>query len=315
MNDVKPNIFPYVMHIDLPCNGGPMWQKSLQFLSNKYVFINSQKNSKSIDNILCRKNPTHIVLGGGFWNSRSQRFIQHFYKYKIKNKHVKIIGYWGDARVEYIDRLPKLIFANKILCSSVEAVNKFKGKKINAEFAPHPVDTQMFSYKKDQKKIYDWCFVGTNYGTTRGKYLTHIKDITKKYTVLGQGHKDCDYYIEPEPEDLGFIPFGRTAEIFQSSKIIIDIIDDKFYNLTQYFSDRVPMALACGSFVLTNYRPGLENLFERGVHLDWFTTKEELHEKINKYLDDDKLRQEIAMNGYKISDQFEINKMIASAFG
>ena len=68
-----------------------------------------------------------------------------------------------------------------------------------------------------------------------------------------------------------------------------------------YFSNRVWYTLGCRGFFLTFYTPRMEEIFERGVHLDWFHTQEECEEKIRYYLDHPEERERIRQAGYELA--------------
>ncbi len=69
------------------------------------------------------------------------------------------------------------------------------------------------------------------------------------------------------------------------------------FNRSKYSSDRLGNYMSCGTFYLAHYFEGIEEVFQRGVHLDWFHNVEELEEKIKFYLKNDDLRKRIAKNG------------------
>lgn len=71
-------------------------------------------------------------------------------------------------------------------------------------------------------------------------------------------------------------------------------IGSNSFNRPKYTSDRLGNYLACGTFYLTQHIEGIEQLFERGVDLDWFYTLEEMHEKIEYYLENQLERDRIA---------------------
>jgi len=71
------------------------------------------------------------------------------------------------------------------------------------------------------------------------------------------------------------------------------------FNRRKYSSDRLGNYMACGTFYLTQYIDGLEECFERGKELDWFNSIEELDEKIEYYLKNEKERKKIAKKGQK----------------
>jgi len=67
------------------------------------------------------------------------------------------------------------------------------------------------------------------------------------------------------------------------------------------FSNRTWITLGCGGFLLTNYVPGLENLFTKGVHLEWYRNQEECLDLIAYYLKHESQRKKIALNGYEFA--------------
>jgi len=88
-------------------------------------------------------------------------------------------------------------------------------------------------------------------------------------------------------------------------------IGSNSFNRTKYSSDRLGNYMSCGTFYLTQYIEGLEELFERGIELDWFETVEEMHEKIKYYLANETLRCQIAQNGRnKILKYFDYRPLV-----
>ncbi len=55
-------------------------------------------------------------------------------------------------------------------------------------------------------------------------------------------------------------------------------------DLPLYFSNRIWLTLASGGFHLTHYVPRIEEVFEKGGHLDWFQDEEECVEMVRNYL-------------------------------
>lgn len=69
------------------------------------------------------------------------------------------------------------------------------------------------------------------------------------------------------------------------------------FNRPKYTSDRLGNYMSCGIFYLPHYFEGINEVFERGLNLDWFEDVNELEEKINFYLKNNKKREEIAKKG------------------
>jgi len=77
-------------------------------------------------------------------------------------------------------------------------------------------------------------------------------------------------------------------------------IGSNSFNRRKYSSDRLGNYMACGTFYLTQYISGIEECFSRGVDIDWFESIEEMEDKIEYYLENEKIRKEIAKNGRRL---------------
>jgi spore maturation protein CgeB len=86
-------------------------------------------------------------------------------------------------------------------------------------------------------------------------------------------------------------------KIYNHSKIAIS---QNNYLRQDYTSDRIWRIMATGTFCLARYFPGIEKIFEKEKHLDWFTNFEEMRMLIDYYLGNDNERMEVAEEGYKL---------------
>lgn len=85
-------------------------------------------------------------------------------------------------------------------------------------------------------------------------------------------------------------------KVFALSKINLNITSR---SIETGIPQRVWDILAVGGFCLTNYQQELEDYFEVGKDLEVYHNPEELLEKIDYYLKNEKERLRIALNGYK----------------
>lgn len=85
-------------------------------------------------------------------------------------------------------------------------------------------------------------------------------------------------------------------EIYQRSLIAIN---HNNFDAELYTSDRLWRILACWTFCLTKYFKGIEKLFTRKLHLDWWEDFDELKQKINYYLSNPDEIERISFNGYR----------------
>jgi hypothetical protein len=98
-------------------------------------------------------------------------------------------------------------------------------------------------------------------------------------------------------------------KICAGAKIVLGWNIDPTIDL--YFSNRTWYTLGCGGFLLTLYSPSMEELFGRGVHLDWFESTQECCEKIEYYLQHPDERQRIAAAGFELAHRdYSYEKMV-----
>lgn len=163
-------------------------------------------------------------------------------------------------------------------------------------------------------------FVGNNYvGTNLNFELAHERqdmvdflglEFDDKFGAYGRGQ--FNQMINQQEELF----------CYNSAKIAIS---QSNFDKELYTSDRIWKIMACGTFCLVRHFDGIEKLFERGIHLDWFTGLDELKEKINYYLENEDERESIARIGMNYvrenhtwSNRFEemeliINKILVDA--
>ncbi len=136
-------------------------------------------------------------------------------------------------------------------------------------------------------------FIGRPWQETRIKLL---QAIDQKYHLKTWGARWREY-------DLTCLKTRiypkEYAKICYATKIILGC--DQSFELEGYFSNRTWITLGCGGFLLTNYNPGLEEIFTKGEHLEWYHNQEECLELIDYYLKHEDRRKRIAQNGYQLA--------------
>lgn len=182
---------------------------------------------------------------------------------------------------------------NYTFFASMEDVSRCKVRGIENVGHSHS-SCDMNQYKPLGKNIYafDVVFVGNKYDSSNLKFplaaqrQEMISVIDEKYNnrsmIYGLGQRGG--MIQPDVE----------ANIYNFSRISLS---QNNFNLTNYTSDRLWRIMASGSFCLTAYFPGIERIFEKEIHLDWFNDFDEMVRLIDFYLSDDKERKSIAECG------------------
>lgn len=83
--------------------------------------------------------------------------------------------------------------------------------------------------------------------------------------------------------------------VFRNSRINLNI---SLRSIQTGLPQRIWDVLACRGFLLTNAQDEICDYFTLGVHLETYTSRGELKEKIRYYLDHDDEREQIAQNGF-----------------
>lgn len=111
------------------------------------------------------------------------------------------------------------------------------------------------------------------------------------YTAGKSGQLLPGVHIHPK------VDYDTTScKIFHLSKINLNIT---LPSIESGLPQRVFDIMACGGFVLTNYQPEIDDLFEIGREIEVFRDQSELLEKVRWYLSHEQERLQIAINGYQ----------------
>ncbi|HPO08046.1 MAG TPA: glycosyltransferase [bacterium] len=129
----------------------------------------------------------------------------------------------------------------------------------------------------------------------RLRFLQAIKDMELK-TYGAPEWASPEYAKDLVPCYAGKAPdYHRDLpQLYYDTKININIFHVQCIDSP---NPRVFDVLACGGFLITEYRPSLEECFQDGVELRWFRTKEELAELVAYYREHPDEREEIARRG------------------
>jgi hypothetical protein len=156
----------------------------------------------------------------------------------------------------------------------------FRTRNFNSHFITEGFDLSWAgTIPKYAQKETDVIFVGAK-DRKRARYIDYLKKNGVQLLWHGPGADQPPVYLE------------EMAEKYRKSKIILNFSRDGWG-----FSDRVFQGAGLGCMILTEYCRDAERLFERGKHLDWFTSEEDCLDRIRYYLDNDELRERIAAAG------------------
>ena len=153
------------------------------------------------------------------------------------------------------------------------------------------------------------------------RYIPDFKDLVKESYWFPNSYPDGLIYplnIE-KTTNVGFCgnignrghvidslnKYGIAKDIFVIGHSMVHAINSYKIHINCNVSDdinyRTFETTGCGTFLLTNYTPGLEKLFDIGKEIVTYTSLEDLDSKVKYYLENEEERETIAKAGYNRS--------------
>ncbi|MFX1419557.1 MAG: glycosyltransferase [Promethearchaeota archaeon] len=249
----------------------------------------------------------------GYWKLNRQLINE------VKNNNYDLIFFAKAERINYkiIPKLNKytktwyffmdpLINAYKLdaekyasLCTwssaTFSSVNTFfKRAGANSYFITEGIDPNIFKPPKENgKKKIDVIFIGSK-SDKRSRYVNFLRTNKINVVCYGTGWENSQIFV------------NELVHKYHDSKIILNFTRGKIG-----FSNRVFMALATKTFLISEFCVDLKKVLRKGVHLEWFRTPEELLNLINYYLKNKEIREKIAYQGYKfVLENFTLEKIM-----
>lgn len=188
----------------------------------------------------------------------------------------KPMAYWAsDTHLGYDYRLSMAKKADFVFCAQKQAVEDMKRDGIpNPIWLPHAVEPQAYQKFDLLTKKYDVCFVGHVNSKNREDALDRLFATFPNF-----------YY--------GQQLFENAARKYAESKICFNIAMKDDLNMRNF------EIMATGSFLMTDWVPTIDELFEDGKHLVLYRSTEEMLDKAKYYLAHDEEREKIALAGYE----------------
>ena len=216
------------------------------------------------------------------------RFFQ-----EIRNEYTLII-YVGDDE-HYFDRSARYYAQSfdLVLSSSPLCAKRHELYGVNALYFPASYNTSHYQ-SIESTSCEDVTFIGKVSGKLgREDYINSLKD-----------NKDIDFANYGIGSTKGILTLSQMYSIYKSSKISLNFTGVSNSTILDYditinrrihgLKGRCQEIAMCGGFVLTEYAPGIEELFTLGSEIDTFKSLEELTEKVNFYLRNDDIRNAMA---------------------
>jgi hypothetical protein len=141
----------------------------------------------------------------------------------------------------------------------------------------------------------DVAFIGKPGAAERRELLGRL-DREFKLTIWGEGWGGLTERFG-DVRNTPILP-GQYETICRASKVMIG--RDLAEGVDLCFSNRLWLTLGCGGFLVTNYVPGFEALFENHKHLVWYKSPDECVELVRDYLGRPDDRRRIARAGCEL---------------
>lgn len=161
------------------------------------------------------------------------------------------------------------------------------GRVLKVNWLPHAAEPQAYPNIEIIKK-YDVGFIGHIQDTQNYNDMNRTEALDRLFKAFPNFYYGSRHPGFPEKNI-----FEDAAKNYSKSKIVFNISIKDDINM------RVFEALSTGSFLLTNWIPTLEDLFEDGKHLVTYKTYDEMIEKAKYYLEHDEEREAIAKAGHE----------------
>ena len=278
-----------IFYIDLfeSFNSNYFWRDAFQTLGVVETF-DCRQPTDALERRLLAFAPTHIHLGGSVKPGRSvdpamvRRVCQQT---GATSSCFRGDPGWSDYHLEVAGGVTLLFLSN------MTHVRQFAERgQPNCRYLPCPTEPSIFQYVPGGRR-HDVVYAGWN--TPRANLTGLLDAVHERFglTVAGPRWGDTKYTC------VGSAFNEAYAALCGETKIMLSPVGEHWRNLERYFSNRIANTLCCRCFLIAAYTPGMEEVFEKGKHLEWYTDVDNLLALIAYYLENPDERERIAKSG------------------
>jgi len=209
--------------------------------------------------------------------------------------NTQFVNWSGDVRFPQQKWYAELGKHVDLTCFSNETdVERIKRLGVKSQYLQIGFDNEIFIAGEPKKTWPEIVFLGNNYNTQFPLSVARTEMV--KLLATKYGEKFGVYGGNWSSLAAGNLmnDIQGEADCYRGCKIAINF---SHFNYERYSSDRIFRIMGSGAFCLSHYYPGLEKDFRPGWELDTWVDTDELCEKIDYYLGQDKLRKDIAITG------------------
>ena len=244
--------------------------------------------------------------------------ITKYFLKKLKSFNVSSIEWFGlfPNQLRFNTRPNKTLQYFDLIASGENYLPYFKYEPKKFLLIPQAISIKKIQNieKGKNEKIVDILFIGSvaKIHSNRWKYLEFIYDNFKNIEFYGFG-------INQVPGIYNFKSIFKEGlwgeEYFKkmkNSKIIINLFQDDYENLSDGINIRAFEIPACGSLQLCKRLPFLNNYFTEDNDIVLFSDVNELKEKIDFYLENEIKRNFIVSNGHESIKKYDYKNQLKS---
>ncbi len=152
------------------------------------------------------------------------------------------------------------------------------------------------NFKMDVPKKFDVIFIGHYENDGRDEWIKYLLEQGISLKLYGpEWHRSNSFnYFTKKMGPIAALgkDYNKVINEAKIALVFLSTLNSDTYTRRCF---EIP---ATGTFMLSQYSADLAGMFEEGKDADYFRSKEELKEKIRFYLVNEKLREQIARNGY-----------------
>lgn len=171
------------------------------------------------------------------------------------------------------------------LTTSKSALIKYAVEGGKAMYKPYAANPNVYK-KLEVAKKYDVVFIGAKYGT-RPIYIEYLKQNGIDVLAKGEGWKE------------GPASADEMIKLFNEARIVLGFAGVGINDDILILKGRDFEAPLTGSMYITQYHEELKEYFVLGSDIETYSSKEELLEKVQYYLQNEFEREKIAITGYE----------------
>ena len=236
---------------------------------------------------------------------------------KLKFCNISSIEWFGlfPHQLRFNTRPNKTLQYFDLIASGENYLPYFKEKPKKFLLIPQAISLKKIkTIEVDSKKTIDILFIGSvaKIHSNRWKYLEFLHENYRNIEFYGFG-------IDQVPGVYNFKSIfkeGLWGDLYfkkiKSSKIVINLFQDDYENLSDGINIRAFEIPACGSLQLCKRLPFIVNYFTENEDIVLFSDVNELREKIDFYLENEIKRNLIISNGFETVKKYDYKNQLKS---